>query len=207
MDLIIKSPAEEVKRGRHWWSGLEMKWKMAFNEAIFGKGPTLEPPQDEELITLLMRADSLRFAGPGAYSPNLTQIPDNLSAIAGLPHLTYLSFTDSKLSSLKEIRHLVKLQSLFVYNNELTSLDGVENMVNLVSLYVQHNKIENLEPVRRLTRLKTLYVSNNQLTSLNGITEAHEQHLRKFHVLPNDTLRHREIIRVQNEFGILCQKG
>ena len=207
MDIIITGNAEELKRGTHWWNNLEMKWKMAFNEAVFGKGPTIEPPKDEELIILLVRADTLRFAGTGAYAPNVTNIPDNLSGVAGLPHLTYLSFTDSKLNSLKEISGLVNLRHLYVYNNELSSLIGVEKMIHLEELVAHNNTITSLQPVRKLTNLKTLYVAYNRLTSLDGITAAHEKNLVNFHVLPNDQLRQREIIRVQNNYGILCKKG
>lgn len=207
MDIFVGGNSVELRRAQIWWMGLEMLWKMAFNEAVFGKGPTLEPPRDEELVTLLVRANALRFAGPTAYSPNLTQAPNNLSALTGLPHLTYLSFTDSSLSSLQEIKNLVNLRSLFAYNNQLTSLSGIEKMIHLEELYVQQNLISSLEPVRHLTNLRTLYVSNNRLTSLEGITIAHEDKMRNLYVIPNDEVRQREIIRVQNECGIICKKG
>lgn len=207
MQIFVQGNSAEAKKGAAWWQGTSLKWKMAFNEAVFGKGPTIEPPKEEELILLLTRATALRFAGPTAYSPNLSQIPSDLSAIAGLEHLTYLSFTDSALTSLREISGLIQMEKLFVYNNELTSLEGIERMSGLDELACHNNRITSLEPVRHLTQLETLYVVNNRLTSLSGITIDHEDRLRNFYVQPNDELRHREIIRVQNECGILCKKG
>lgn len=207
MQIIVQKNSLEVLRGQKWWNSLELSWKMAFNEALLRKGPTAEPPKDEELILLLVRATAIRFAGPAAYAPNLTQIPDNLSGLAGLSHLRYLSFTHSKVNSLQEISQLVHLESLFVYNNQLTSLTGVESMTNLTQLYAQHNRISDLKPVRKLTKLETLYMADNRLSSLEGITSAHEACLRHFYVLPNRTLKHREVIRVQQQCGILCRQG
>ena len=207
MQIFVQGNPVEAKKGMAWWQGTSMQWKMAFNEAVFGKGPTVEPPKEEELVLLLTRATALRFAGPTAYSPNLSQIPADLSAIAGLEHLTYLSFTDSALTSLREISGLIQLEKLFVYNNRLASLEGIERMRGLTELACHNNRIASLEPLRHLTKLETLYVVNNRLTSLNGITIDHEDCLRNFYVMPNEELRHREIIRVQNECGILCRKG
>ncbi len=207
MLILQQGQSLEAKKGTAWWRNTSMEWKMAFNEAVFGKGPTIEPPKEEELILLLTRATALRFAGPTAHAPNLSQIPGDLSAIGGLEHLTYLSFTDSKVTSLREIRGLIQLTNLFVYNNQLTSLEGIERMKGLVELACHNNQITSLKPVQHLTNLQTLCVNNNQLESLEAITLEHENNLRDFRVMPNEQLRHREIIRVQNDFGILCRKG
>ncbi len=207
MLILQQGNSEEVKRGRAWWSALEMQWKFAFNEAVFGKGPTLEPPKDEELITLLLRADSLRFAGPLAMAPNLSNVLTNLSGVAQLTHLTYLSITDCSFTSLQEISNLTKLCHLFVYRNKLSSLAGIENMRQLEELYCLQNDLTSLQPIRKLVNLKTLYANYNKLTSLEGLTEKHSKKLRNFYIEPNPDLPHREIIRVQNEYGILCRRG
>ena len=66
MQFIIKSTPEEVLRARSWWNNLEVQWKFAFNEALFGKGPVLEPPSDDHMMFLLVGIDTIRMAGPGA---------------------------------------------------------------------------------------------------------------------------------------------
>ncbi len=207
MQIFEKGFSVELLKGQSWWKELSMKWKMAMNEAVFGKGPTIEPPHEEELILLLVRATALRFAGPLAPAPNLTQALDDLSALAGLTHLTYLSFTHSKVTSLRPLRGLTKMRNLFVYENQLTALDGIEEMTDLEELYCLHNQINSLLPITRLTNLHTLYVSFNAITSLEGLTLKHGDKLRNFYCEPNDTLPHREIIRVQNEYGIIARRG
>ena len=207
MDLIIKNKSEELHNAQEWWKNLEMQWKMAFNEACLGKGPSIGPPKDEELVLLLTRVNTFRFAGPMAYNPNVQQMPTNLTGLAGLKNIELISFTYGPITGIKELANLSKLRSLFVNNNKITSLQGIENLLYLEELYCQHNEIESIQPVGRLTNLHTLYVTKNKLKSLKGLTPKHGDKLRRFHVDPNDHLPHREMIRIQNECGILCKKG
>ena len=207
MKFIIKTTPEELQRARKWWNDLEMLWKFAYNEAVFGKGTVVEPPKDDELMILLIRADTLRFAGPFAVKPNVTSPLTNLSGLIPLYHLKYLSITNMHFTSLKELRRHTQLEHLFVYENRLTSLEGIENMTNLVTLYAQGNQIGDLSPIKNLTNLHTFYISNNRLTKINGLTEKHGDKMRKFYVLPNEDLPDREIIRTQNQIGIICRTG
>jgi hypothetical protein len=207
MQIIVKTAPAELQRARKWWQDLEMQWKFAYNEAVFGKGPTIEPPSDEELMVLLIRADTLRFAGPFATNPNISTPLTNLSGLIPLYHLKYLSLTHMKVKSLSELTRHTQLEYLFVYDNELTSLDGIEGMLNMKELYFQNNKVTSLVPIARLTQLKTIYASNNSLTKITGLTEKHGDALKKFYILPNEDLPDREIIRTQNEIGIICKQG
>ncbi len=207
MKFIIKTTPEELKRARKWWNDLEMQWKFAYNEAVFGKGTVIEPPKDDELMMLLIKADTLRFAGPFAHSPNVSSPLTNLSGLIPLYHLKYLSITNMHFTSLKALKRHTQLEHLFVYENRLTSLEGIENMKNLENLYVQGNQITDLTPIKNLTKITTLYVSNNRLTKIEGLTEKHADNMKKFYVLPNDDLPDREIIKTQNRIGILCRKG
>ena len=207
MQFIIKTAPEELRSAQACWQNLEMQWKMAYNEAVFGKGAVLEPPKDDELMILLVRADTLRFAGPGARNPNMSTNLTNLSGLVPLYHLTYLSISNTRITSLKELVRHTQLRHLFVYENHLESLEGIEGMVHLKDLYAQHNKIKDLAPLKKLTNIETLYVSRNDLSSLDGITEKHADTMRKLYVRPNDNLTDREIIKFQNTVGIICREG
>lgn len=207
MQFIVHTTPEELQRARQWWQDLEGQWKMAYNETAFGKGPTLEPPHDDELMLLLLQVDTLRFAGPLAPHPNMSTTLTNLSGLIPLYHLRFLSLSHHQITDLQPLQRFTNMRHLFLYNNQLKSLRGIEKMSELEDLYVQHNQLTSIEPLRRLTSLKTVYVSSNCLTDLKGITKAHAQHLKKFYVQPNDDLPDREIIRIQNEIGILCRMG
>jgi hypothetical protein len=207
MHFVIKTTPDELKRARKWWQDLEMQWKFAYNEAVFGKGTVLEPPKDDELMALLIGVDALRFAGPLAPYPNMSVSLTNLSGLIPLYNLTFLTVSHTGISSLKELTRHTRLKSLFVFDNQLTSIEGIEGMLQLEELYLQNNLVTDLSPIQKLTNLRTLYVVNNRLTRINGLTEAHADRIKRFYVQPNNELPDRELIRVQNELGILCRKG
>lgn len=205
--IIIKTAPEELLRAKSWWKELETQWQLAYNEAVFAKGPIFEPPHDDELIHLLVRADTLRFAGALAQNPNMTTILTNLSGLIPLYNLKYLSISNMNFKNLKELKRHTKLEHLFVYENQLESLEGIEDMQNLKSLYFQSNKIERLKPIEKLTKLETIHAANNKISDLNGITEKHADSIRNFYGIPNDGIRDRDIIKFQNSTGIICKKG
>lgn len=206
MQIIVKTTPEELQRARKWWKDLEGQWKFAYNEAVFGKGPTFEPPKDDELMILLIRADALRFAGPGAAHPNMSTVLTNLSGLIPLYHLIYLSISNMTFTSLEPLQRFTKMKHLFVYENKLTSLRGIENMLELEELFAHGNAIEDILPITRLTKLKKLYVNSNKLKHAKGLTESHGNTMKELYLLPNDDLPQREIIRIQNEIGLICRR-
>ncbi|NJL76838.1 MAG: hypothetical protein HC892_19270 [Saprospiraceae bacterium] len=113
MDFIMKDTPEALLMAKKWWESLEMQWKMAYNEAVFGAGTSLESPKDDQLMSLLTNITVLRFAGPTAYNPNLSIKLTNLSGLFPMHHLTYLSFSDSLITAIQEIKHLTKIEHLF----------------------------------------------------------------------------------------------
>lgn len=207
MQIIVKTAPEELLRAKKWWKDLEAQWQMAYNEAVFGKGPTFEPPHDDALMILLVRADTLRFAGPLAHAPNMQTILTNLSGLIPLYHLTYLSISNMRLKDLSELKNHINLRHLFVYENNLESLSGIENMVHLKDLYFQNNSIKSLRPLKRLTKLETIYANKNLISSFDGLTEKHGDNIRHFYGVPNENIRDREIIKFQNSMGIIVKKG
>jgi len=207
MNFIIKTTPEELQRARKWWQDLEMQWKMAYNEAVFGTGPTVEPPKDDLLMFLLTQVDVLRFAGPLAMNPNMTTVLTNLSGLIPLYNLRYLSITNMQIESLQPLAQFTKLEHLFCNENKIKSLDGIQGLQNLKELYAQSNQITDLSPIKKLTQLKTIYIHSNQIKTVEGLTTKHGDHLKAFYVLPNENLPDREILRVQNELGIICRKG
>ena len=206
MNILVKNKSQELVEAQNWWNNLELQWKMTFNEACLGKGPIISNPKDEELIMLLYRVNAFRFAGPLATNPNVQKMPTNLSGLTGLKKIEILCFSHGKITAVKELTHLTSLRSLFILNNQIESLQGVQNLLHLKDLYCQYNKITSLEPLTRLTNLETLYVHNNKLKDLKGITALHSDKLQNFYVSPNKDLHQRELIRMQNECGIICKR-
>lgn len=196
-----------IQSAQTWWNDLELPWKIVFNEAVFGKGASTAPPKDEPLMQLLNDTEVLRLAGPTAYSPNVSVEISELSGVAALRQLRFLSVTNMPLRSVKELAGLTQLRHLYLYDNQIESLEGIEPLTQLEELYFQNNQISDLRPLQPLTKLRTIYASNNRLRQLDGLTEAHADQLKRFYIQPNQHLPDREIIRLQNELGILGRLG
>lgn len=207
MQFIVKTAPEELRRAQAWWQNLEMQWKFAYNEALFGKGLVLEPPTDDQLMLLLVRANTMRFAGPGSMHPNMTTVLTNLSGLIPLYHIRYLSITRMRLGGVGELARHTQMEHLFIHDNQIKTLNGIEGMRNLKSLHAHDNEIEDLTPLKNLTNLDTLYVLGNKLKNLDGITEKHSYKMKEFYALPNKDLPDREVIKFQNTVGIICRKG
>ena len=191
---------------KNWWNGLSNEWKTAFNEVVFNKGSVITAPIEGE-IELLLHIKVLRFAGPTAAYPNIKTVLSNLSGLSLLTKLETLVVINHNISGLKEIENLINLKSLFVYENKLKSLQGVENMANLRELYFNSNQITSLVPLQKLVNLETIYGSKNLINTFEGISEEHSYKLKNFHILPNENLSDRDIIKFENTAYIKCLKG
>ena len=191
-----------------WWNQLSTDWRKAFNEVCAKRGP-VDMRLSDEAIHEIFHAFALRFAGPSAQYPNMTFELDNLDGILGLDNLSVLvviSQNITSLSSLKNFKGQSKLQSLFVFDNQFSTLDGVQYLKNLENIYFQGNKVVALNELRRLSKLKVIYCTNNKFQSLKGIGRSHKA-LEKFHVMPNENLPQKEIMRFERRYGIRCLNG
>ncbi len=196
----------EIQDPIQWWNNLEDQWKKAYNEAFFNKGAVTAIPDESEFEELFSTA-VLRFAGPRADFPSMSFELTNTSGLKGLNQVTVLILSYHRLTTTEELKSLTALQGLFLFNNDLKDLKGAESLKNLNKLYVQGNRIKSLKPLRELTNLSEVYCCDNSLKSLKGITKKHRKKLKQFVCLPNENIKHKEIIRVENKIGIRCKQG
>ncbi|TDB64069.1 leucine-rich repeat domain-containing protein [Arundinibacter roseus] len=188
---------------RRWWNSLEDQWKQAFSEALWQQKEITEPT--DEALQNLFSSKVLRIAGPRSFHPNVTPELTNLSGIEQLSQLEILIISDHQIEELTTLRKLHNLRDVFVFNNRIRSLDGVESLEKLEKLYVQNNRIESLQPIENLLNISELHIYNNQLLSLEGLKEHHADSLYTFICMPNEHLRRRELLRVENQLGIRCK--
>lgn len=191
----------EDSKNLNWWKSLPQQWRQAFGFSVFRHE---NEPQDTE-IELLMDLQVLRIAGPSAPFPNCSVELDDLSGIAMLSKAETVIITHHKIETIEEVAGLPRLKSLFLFNNQIRSLKGIEGLTSLEQLYVQCNRIASIKEIEALINLKEFYISDNCITSLDGLTKAHSDKLRKFVCLPNDLLKQKEIIYAERELGIICR--
>jgi len=186
---------------QQWWESLSPEWRQAFSITVLQKNT---PPTEEDLETLKSLA-VLRLAGPDAPHPNCSFELSDLSGISALVKLQILIVSHHAITGIEEVATLPQLVSLFVFNNRIQRLMGIEGLQKLEQLYVQCNELTSMKEVEGLLQLKELNISDNKLTSLAGLTEKHSESLKKFVCLPNETLKQKEIIHTEREWGIICR--
>lgn len=192
---------EKYLTNLNWWKSLSQQWRWAFSISVFRH----ENIPSETELEMLMNLQVLRLAGPSAPFPNCSIELTNLSGLSAMTKLETVIITHHKIKAIEEIAALSQLKSLFLFNNQIKSLKGIEGLHHLEQLYLQCNRIETIKEVEALVNLRELYISNNNITSLNGLTEAHSDKLKKFVCLPNEQLKQKEIIHVERELGIICR--
>lgn len=195
---------ESTALRREWWNSLGSIWQQVFEEAVFQRNPGDTIASDDDLLALC-GTTVLRIVGPGGMNPSFNGSLINLEGLRRLTQIEYLFVMHCQLESLDGIESLVNLKSLFVQNNNLTEISQIRKMAALGELYISNNFIESIEPVKDMKALHTLHCENNTLTTLEGIKAYHEKTLKILKCQPNDQLPQREVIRVQNTYGILCR--
>jgi Leucine-rich repeat (LRR) protein len=80
--------------------------------------------------------------------------------------VTKLDCENNKLTELKDLDKLVKLELLCCDNNKLTELKGLDKLINLKWLHCDNNKLTELD-LSKLVNLKELYCYNNDLVELD----------------------------------------
>jgi len=75
----------------------------------------------------------------------------------------------------------------------------------LRQLYVQCNQLSSIVAVNGLINLEELYIHDNNISSLEGLTEEHAEKLQQVFCKPNESLRQKEMMRVERDFGIRCR--
>jgi Leucine-rich repeat (LRR) protein len=194
---------ENSNTRRDWWSSLSTHWKHVFQQVVFNKSGGNPEITDDELAQLCS-TNVLRIVGPGGPNPSYHGSLINLEGLRRLTQLEYLFVMNCQLESLDGIEDHILLKSLFVQNNNLTSIAQIRKMASLEELYISNNQISSIHPLKNCKMLHTVFCEQNTLTSLDGIRPYHEKTLKLFKCKPNDNLPQRELIRIQNTFGILC---
>ena len=187
---------------QNWWEQLEPQWKEVFG--LIATGHQNEPTNVE--LETIFSIPTIRLAGPTAPYPNMQFELTNLSGLRYLSNLSILIITHHKIENIEVLSHLTNLKSLFLFNNNIKSLHGIEALTQLEQLYVQCNQITSIKPIEQLINLKELYISDNRIETLDGLTEKHSDKLTMFMCRPNELLRQKEIIRAENELGIICRR-
>ena len=107
---------------------------------------------------------------------NSNDISD-LTPLAGLANLTWLTLTNTGVSDLTPLAGLTNLTRLSLGRNSVADLTPLAGLTNLTELWLWNNNLSDLTPLAGLTSLTQLILSNtgvSDLTPLAGLTNLTE---------------------------------
>ena len=201
---IIFPPALKLPEARrNWWKTLPDHWRQVFLQAFFQRMQD-DIVSDSDLENLCS-TPVLRIVGPEGMHSNYSGTLTDLSGLSQLTTVQYLFVIHCDLESLDGIERMTEMRSLYLHNNKLQDIHQIGKMASLQEIFVADNEIKSISPVKNCRMLHTLSCERNRLQNLDGIKPFHEKHLRTLKCRPNEFLPQREILRVQNEIGIICQ--
>jgi internalin A len=100
---------------------------------------------------------------------------DDLSCLKGLVNLedlniSHINTTPKKISDLRPIANLNKLQMFRAGENEIESIKPLAGLTELVTLDLRRNKIRNIDALSNLSKLEKLNLSENKITDISPIS-------------------------------------
>ena len=101
-------------------------------------------------------------------SLNQNNITD-LSPLAGLTNLIWLDVGGNNVSDLSPVSGLINLTGLRCWHNNITDISPVSNLLHLTELKLNHNNISNISAVAGLTNLISLRLDNNNITDISPL--------------------------------------
>ena len=92
----------------------------------------------------------------------------DLSPVAGLVNLEYLSFPNNNVSDLSPVARLINLETLyFWHNNNISDLSPIAGLINLQTINFSGNSVSDLSPISGLINLKTFRSWGNPVSDLS----------------------------------------
>jgi hypothetical protein len=93
----------------------------------------------------------------------------DISAIAGLTNLRELRLSLNEISDISVVAGLTSLIHLNLYDNRISDISSVAELTNLTMLHLGENQVVDVAAVAGLTNLTELYLNENQVTDISAI--------------------------------------
>ncbi|MGI8782306.1 MAG: leucine-rich repeat domain-containing protein [Acidobacteriota bacterium] len=162
-------------------SGLTLLQSLALNRnAITDISPLSKLANLKELdlaenrisdITALSGMGALEFLDLGNYNQTTgANAVTNLSPLAGLTKLWYLSLEANGPANLSPLSGLTALTDLNLHRNAIAGLAPLSSLTNLQYLFLARNAITDITPLAGLVRIVKLVIHSNRITSIAALS-------------------------------------
>ena len=105
----------------------------------------------------------------GGLSNTTIKISD-ISVLAKLPQLTYLSLLGNNISDISALSGLTSLTELRLSKNNISNISAVSGLTALTELTLSRNNISNISAVSGLTALTRLDLSENNISDISAVS-------------------------------------
>lgn len=139
-----------------WWDNLPGQWQDLFRDQY-----SLDLSPSPEVLHQLTSRVSLELN---------TLNFNTIGPVSAFFRLRKLRFSDSRVSSLHDIRNLELLEELHCTRNPIADLDPVRNMAALRVLNIENTLVRDLSPISGLVKLEELNCAGTDLRNLNGLS-------------------------------------
>lgn len=93
----------------------------------------------------------------------------DLSGIASLTNLEFLSITNGSVSDISPLAELKKLRQLYLYGNNISDITPLSSLKQLKVLRLRGNNITDIYPLESLTSLRVLRMGRNNITDISSL--------------------------------------
>ena len=121
------------------------------------------------LTTLHVKNDYFHSAYFHGKKVHINSIELDVSPIAGLTQLTYLSLPKCGISDVSFLSGLTQLTWLYLGDNSISDISALANLTQLTSLGLWSNSISDASPLAELTQLTSLNLVNNNISDISAL--------------------------------------
>lgn len=109
-----------------------------------------------------------------AEEPYIEDIETSVKVLRTLPKLETLFINNLPSKYFNEVGHIITLKELYADNMKIEDISPIESLINLKYLSLYENKIKNISPLMNLTNLEGLNLMYNQITDISSIESLKE---------------------------------
>jgi Leucine-rich repeat (LRR) protein len=102
---------------------------------------------------------------------NMDLTDDDIKELKYMVNLTELQIYQNNITDLSPLKGLTSLKNLSLFKNQISDLTPIAGLANLESLYLRANNITDISPLDGLTNLTALDLSENNIEDITPLAE------------------------------------
>lgn len=119
--------------------------------------------------TIMIRGQEYSTSLTSLTLNNMGLTDEDIVELKYMVNLTELHIYQNELTDLTPLKGLTGLKTLSLFKNNISDLSPIAGLISLEDLYLRSNNITDVSPLESLTALKVLDVSENSVSDINPL--------------------------------------